>query len=289
MADVSANTGREGCQCLIQILSAPQIAVIYDKKYEYEASYGWQGCKPYDVDRPPFCEPHSKVELNDDQPPDFCTSEWCYVNKSACTTAAYKPSAFFDDGVFYSYETCNSTDTFTKCYENGACKELVHSIYAGPICAFVMIVLVVVYTVVALNALRKRERVPRPWDLIALACRGALMAWDRAKEGAHIVLSSSSAARRSINGARSSADGLPRSPSGLSRASSAREERLAKKARRHGVMSVPGLPPGKEAPLPEKSERGLRGDALRWHRLAWVAVSAPALPSQPRVSDAPIV
>jgi len=46
-----------------------------------------------------------------------------------------------------------------------------------------MIVLVVVYTVVALNALRKRERVPRPWDLIALACRGALMAWDRAKEG----------------------------------------------------------------------------------------------------------
>ena len=44
-------------------------------------------------------------------------------------------------------------------------------------------VLVVVYTVVALNALRKRERVPRPWDLVALACRGALMAWDRAKEG----------------------------------------------------------------------------------------------------------
>lgn len=134
MADVSANTGREGCQCLIQILSAPQIAVIYDKKYEYEASYGWQGCKSYDVNRAPLCEPHSKLELNVDQPPDFCTSEWCYVNKSACTTAAYMPSAFFDDGVFYSYETCNSTDTFTKCYENGACKELVHSIYAGPIC-----------------------------------------------------------------------------------------------------------------------------------------------------------
>ena len=43
--------------------------------------------------------------------------------------------------------------------------------------------LVVVYTVVALNALRKRERVPRPSDLVALACRGALMGWDRAKEG----------------------------------------------------------------------------------------------------------
>ena len=111
MADVSANTGREGCQCLIQILSAPQIAVIYDKKYEYEASYGWQGCKSYDVNRAPLCEPHSKLELNDDQPPDFCTSEWCYVNKSACTTAAYEPSAFFDDGVFYSYETCNSTES----------------------------------------------------------------------------------------------------------------------------------------------------------------------------------
>ena len=79
------------------------------------------------------CEPHSKVELNYDQPPDFCTSEWCYVNKSACTTAAYEPSAFYDDGVFYSYETCNSTDKFTKGYENGAFKELVHSTYAGPI------------------------------------------------------------------------------------------------------------------------------------------------------------
>ena len=134
MADVSANTGREGCQCLIQILSAPQIAVIYDKKYEYEASYGWQGCKSYDASRPPFCEPHSMSSpVMGSQPPDFCTSEWCYVNESACTTAAYMPSAFFDDGVFYSYETCNSTDEFTSCFKDGSCQKLVHITYAGPI------------------------------------------------------------------------------------------------------------------------------------------------------------
>ena len=67
-----------------------------------------------------------------------------------------------------------------------------------------MIVLVVVYTVVALNALRKRERVPRPWDLIALACRGALMAWDRAKEGETLATG-----RRSGHNVAASAPPLP--------------------------------------------------------------------------------
>ena len=74
------------------------------------------GCSAHDMGLAPFCDNAVLVA------PSWCTANWCWVNASNCD-ASYAPtaSAFFEDstGLTYSYDTCNSTNSFIEFYTTG--------------------------------------------------------------------------------------------------------------------------------------------------------------------------
>ena len=73
--------------------------------YEYPATYGAEGCKDYDAGMAPNCD--------GDNPPDFCSKKWCYVDIS-CTASDLLRTNLPGVTLGYSYMICGNTATFPE-------------------------------------------------------------------------------------------------------------------------------------------------------------------------------
>jgi len=116
--------GSPGCQCVGFHGARGTIDVKVSKGQvaKYPASIGGT-CKAWDKDEHPLC-----TGLEGE--PKWCKQRWCYVDACACELAGghvpkiskYLPQATFTGKAFYySYETCNSEDEFTKKFHPNAC------------------------------------------------------------------------------------------------------------------------------------------------------------------------
>ncbi|CAK9016281.1 Voltage-dependent calcium channel subunit alpha-2/delta-2 (Voltage-gated calcium channel subunit alpha-2/delta-2) [Cleaved into: Voltage-dependent calcium channel subunit alpha-2-2, partial [Durusdinium trenchii] len=70
----------------------------------YPADYGLGACKDHDEGLDPFCSSLF--------PPDFCRQDWCFVDPSACNAENFESSFFPGRGLYYSYGTCGSINSF---------------------------------------------------------------------------------------------------------------------------------------------------------------------------------
>ena len=89
--------------------SAGLVVRLSGVPYNYGVSYGLHSCSAHDRGAPPYC--------NVPGAPSWCSMLWCYVNASSCGVSN-SPSSYVADavGLHYSYETCDSEDTFTTAY-----------------------------------------------------------------------------------------------------------------------------------------------------------------------------
>jgi len=72
----------------------------------YPLSYGSSSCRRYDDLFASECQGNS--------PPGYCTERWCYVDKEKCIMSdetVYKSDLFRKIDVYYSYTTCNSSES----------------------------------------------------------------------------------------------------------------------------------------------------------------------------------
>lgn len=115
--------GTAGCRCVGFHGTKGDIDITLPdgREVSYPASIGGT-CKTWDEDRHPECKG------NKDLP--WCGQRWCYVDACSCKLAdghvpkisQYLPHATFTGKSFYySYETCDSEDKFTKKYHPNAC------------------------------------------------------------------------------------------------------------------------------------------------------------------------
>eukprot|EP00930_Biecheleria_cincta_P045442 TRINITY_DN31311_c0_g1_i1.p1 TRINITY_DN31311_c0_g1~~TRINITY_DN31311_c0_g1_i1.p1 ORF type:complete len:804 (-),score=93.04 TRINITY_DN31311_c0_g1_i1:17-2359(-) len=79
--------------------------------YQYPQQYGVQQCDAHDKTLPPFCDRPS--------PPDWCFQRWCFIDRQQCTGVQIYDSSYWPGKVYYSYETCGSSNSFTLWYNNG--------------------------------------------------------------------------------------------------------------------------------------------------------------------------
>jgi len=116
----SAKWGHEDCRC---IGFAPQPGTmkvkIEGKKVAFPADTGGQ-CKAWEKDNHPECKGSS--------PPSWCNQAWCYVDPCKCKTAvppktsSYVPESNYQGRpVYYSYEACGGTDSWTASKHDEAC------------------------------------------------------------------------------------------------------------------------------------------------------------------------
>ena len=108
------------CPCLSDIGSniTTQVDVggvsysVYSPNSTYGLAYGLS-CNAHDVGLPPYCDGVDRA--------DYCARSWCYVDVAECdsmfepTLSTFMPSA----NLYYSYATCNSSDTFADFYTTG--------------------------------------------------------------------------------------------------------------------------------------------------------------------------
>lgn len=74
--------------------------------HAYGPGYGLHSCRAHDSNTAPYCDAAGY--------PTWCSFSWCYVNASSCGLSA-SPSSYVPD-LYYSYEACGNTDTFTSYY-----------------------------------------------------------------------------------------------------------------------------------------------------------------------------
>ena len=91
--------------------------------YTYALGYGSGACAAHDASHAPYCSDVSGAPLAD--APDWCQSSWCWVDPDNCQLAAtdgtpipaVASSYFHRDGQnasrYYSYETCQHSNTFS--------------------------------------------------------------------------------------------------------------------------------------------------------------------------------
>ncbi|GBG27568.1 Inter-alpha-trypsin inhibitor heavy chain H2 [Hondaea fermentalgiana] len=72
-------------------------------RYCYNISYGLNECSAYDESLDPYCSGLF--------PPGFCEQSFCFVDIS-CTSDSYASTYFPGHGLYYSYETCGSYNSF---------------------------------------------------------------------------------------------------------------------------------------------------------------------------------
>jgi hypothetical protein len=104
--------GEEDCRCTGVAPLRGKVEVTVDgEKEEYQAEYG-ANCAAWDD--------NNDEECKKDDPPEYCSEKWCYVNPDKCDitskVSAYLPAATSDAGhqVHFSYDTCGGKDKFTK-------------------------------------------------------------------------------------------------------------------------------------------------------------------------------
>jgi len=81
----------------------------------YDKNYGFGQCDAHDQGLAPFCDAAA-----DEYPgaPDWCIKSWCYVDPENCDVAFY-PSAFFSQyNLYFSYEACGNTNSFSDWLDN---------------------------------------------------------------------------------------------------------------------------------------------------------------------------
>ena len=126
----AASAGLPDCPCLSaatvsSIVSANGIssALIAGTTYPafsagatYGPDYGVQ-CGPHDHSKPPFCVRQSLSGHADTYIRDFCADAFCWVDQANCGQSDVVASAYFAGApLYYSYATCNATDSFTGAY-----------------------------------------------------------------------------------------------------------------------------------------------------------------------------
>ena len=91
--------------------------------YSYALGYGSAACAAHDATHAPYCADAAGAPL--DPAPDWCASNWCWVDPQNCILAdaagnavpAVASSYFHMDGQaasrYYSYETCQHENTFS--------------------------------------------------------------------------------------------------------------------------------------------------------------------------------
>jgi len=114
--------GSPGCRCIGFDNIPGTTEISFDgKTYEYPAEIGGS-CRAWDDVTHPEC--------NGKKPPSWCRAHWCYVDPCSCNLkggvvpkiSAYLPKASFTGkGLYYSYETCHSPDTWTEKGNPQAC------------------------------------------------------------------------------------------------------------------------------------------------------------------------
>ena len=101
-----------GCPCVdVSALIAPNGNCTYrnaanpqDAQHCYPPTYGSSTCAAHDSGLEPDCA---------GSPLSYCMQEWCYVDTAACALTTYsarRTDLFPGVEVFYSYETCGSSE-----------------------------------------------------------------------------------------------------------------------------------------------------------------------------------
>jgi len=125
-ADEIPEVGTQGCRCIgfDNIPGTTDISLEDEdgdeKVVAYPAEIGGT-CKAWDKDVHPLCRGKDA--------PKWCKQRWCYVDPCSCDlkdkpkVTMYLPEATFGGkSLYYSYETCNGEDYFTKKYNLEACQ-----------------------------------------------------------------------------------------------------------------------------------------------------------------------
>lgn len=73
--------------------------------YQYPQDYGSYECKMWDANLPPSC--------TGNQWADFCNKAWCYV-ASTCTGVAKAKTIYWQEDLYWSYETCGDASAFSN-------------------------------------------------------------------------------------------------------------------------------------------------------------------------------
>lgn len=114
--------GNHGCRCIgFDNMPGTTEVIAGGKTIAYPAEIGGS-CDSWDMDTHPECK--------GDKMPDWCRSNWCYVDPCSCDLpdgkvpkiSAYLPNqTFTGKNLYYSYETCNAKDTWTEKGNPDAC------------------------------------------------------------------------------------------------------------------------------------------------------------------------
>lgn len=108
--DSGAPFGTSKCPCIgLDMAGEVLINISRTRSVNYPASVG-SFCKAWDYDLHPDCKK--------DNSPSWCRAKWCYVDPCTCkvTTPPRKTlstSKFQNQSLFWSYETCGDSDTFS--------------------------------------------------------------------------------------------------------------------------------------------------------------------------------
>lgn len=114
--------GQKGCRCVgIGGRGGSLDLVVDGKGIQYPGDTG-SSCAAWDSG------PHPKCAGNSTDRPKWCENQWCYVDPCSCDLgtppkiATYTVGGMFQGRrLYYSYSTCNSTDTWTSDNNAGAC------------------------------------------------------------------------------------------------------------------------------------------------------------------------
>ena len=125
-----ASTVNATCDCLPTgtfndelVISGPQSGTLNVtvgiNQFYYPPNYGLE-CYPHDYALQPSCAvpidgapqsyPQIGLPLPSAQKPDWCASQWCYVDQFNCDLNP-QPGSYLP-GTYYSYEACGNADTY---------------------------------------------------------------------------------------------------------------------------------------------------------------------------------
>jgi len=137
----SAKWGAENCRCVgVGPQPGTTQVTIKDKQVDFPADVG-AFCNAWEEDNHPEC--------SGNEPPDWCSQSWCYVDPCSCKlptppkTSNYVPAANYQGkAVYYSYATCGGSDSWSKGRKDacvtqktsGACGKLKKCAWTGKEC-----------------------------------------------------------------------------------------------------------------------------------------------------------
>lgn len=114
--------GKNECKCIgIHGELGSTNFTLDGKQVSFPADAG-ATCKAWDLESNPTCTAHST------EVPMWCVQKWCYVDPCSCSLAEIpKVSTYMRDAshdgrtIYYSYDTCGSTDYWTAEHNKDAC------------------------------------------------------------------------------------------------------------------------------------------------------------------------